>query len=66
MESSDASLHNYRILHELSFDINFCETSLRHVIKHAFGELCNVSITSIIAVYIKMTICLRFILSHDI
>jgi len=44
------------ILHELSFDINFYEMSLRNV----NGGLYNHTGTSFIEVYTKMTISLRF------
>ena len=33
----------YRILTELSFNINFYETSLENVVKRACGELYNIS-----------------------
>ena len=45
----------YRTLHELSFNINFYETSLGNVIKRTIGEICNVSATIFIKVCIKRT-----------
>jgi len=36
------------MLHELSFDINFYETSLENVIEPAFGKLYHISSTSFI------------------
>ena len=52
------------ILHELSFNLNMYEMSLRNVIKRTSGVLYNVSGTSFVKVYIKMTTSARSFLSH--
>ena len=44
----------HRMLHELSFDLDWYETSLGHDIKQAFGELFNVNETSFIKSYKKL------------
>jgi len=44
----------YMILYELSFKMNFYETSLGNDINQAFGDLNNVPATSFIKVYINM------------
>ena len=45
--------HTFRILHELWFNFNFYDTSLRNVIKRDFSEFYNISRTSFIKDYTK-------------
>ena len=54
----------YRILHDLSFYINFYELSLENVIKRAFGEAYNIPGTSFIRIYIEMTTSVKFFVSN--
>ena len=53
-------IHIYRILHELSFNINIYGMRLRHVTKWAHGKFCYVRGTSFIKNYIKMTASVSF------
>jgi len=50
----------------LSFSINIYETSLGNIVKHASGEVYNVSRTSFINIYTNMTASMRSFLLHDI
>ena len=52
--------HIYRIIHELSFNINIYEKGQGNVIKCAFGEFYNMSGKSLLKVYIQMTTRVKF------
>ena len=45
----------YTTLHELSFNINFHQTSLGNDIKRVIGKLYNFSRKSFITAYVRMT-----------
>ena len=49
----------------MSYNINFYKMSLDNVNKQSSGEFYYISWMSFINVYSKMTIRLRFFLSHD-
>ena len=55
------TFYMYKVLDEISFNINIHETSLRNVFKWASGKLYNVSGTSFIKVYTSV----RSFLSRD-
>ena len=44
--TSMAHIYIYRILHELSFNINFYETTLENDIKPVKVDLCNIDMCS--------------------
>jgi len=58
-------MYMYRILHELTFNLNFCENSLENVIKPAFECYIIFLRTSFRTININITTSVRFLLSHD-